>query len=264
MISLLRICLLILLLVLLHSLLVGAQEKKEEKKEYLLDSVQEKRFIGEIKLPLTLITAGVLVKTIPYVDRKLQNALAWNKDILDGVSQSNPKYINTYDDQLRFLPPIAAYAMNLFGLKSKHRFIDRSAILAVSYVVSDMVVHRLKKATQNYRPDRPITVKDYSFPSQHTAMAFVGATFLHRELGHHSPWISVAGYSVATWVGMSRIFKNRHWSSDVLVGAGVGILCTNLTYMGYDWFMGKYGTRLNIMPTVLEGNQWGMTLVANF
>jgi membrane-associated phospholipid phosphatase len=68
-------------------------------------------------------------------------------------------------------------------------------------------------------------------------MAFVGATFLHRELGHISPWISVGGYLAASYVGYSRIARNRHWTSDVLMGATVGMLMTNATYWAYDGIM---------------------------
>ena len=39
-----------------------------------------------------------------------------------------------------------------------------------------------------------------------------------------SPWYAVGGYAVATFTGVMRVLNNRHWISDVLSGAGIGIL----------------------------------------
>jgi len=56
-------------------------------------------------------------------------------------------------------------------------------------------------------------------------MAFVGAHILFKEYRDVSPWIGAAGYAVATATGVMRILNRRHWLSDVVAGAGVGILC---------------------------------------
>lgn len=71
---------------------------------------------------------------------------------------------------------------------------------------------------------RPDGSNNKSFPSGHTATAFMAATMLHKEYGGRSPWYSIAGYSMATVTGVSRMLNNKHWLSDVLVGAGIGIL----------------------------------------
>ena len=94
-----------------------------------------------------------------------------------------------------------------------------AALMAIS-------VNAIKYTAKVQRPDG----SNYkSFPSGHTATAFMTATMLHKEYGLTiSPWISVAGYSVAAATGISRQFNNRHWLSDVLVGAGIGILTTEL------------------------------------
>ena len=55
-----------------------------------------------------------------------------------------------------------------------------------------------------------------------------------------SPWYSVAGYGVATATGVMRVLNNRHWISDVLSGAGIGIMSTELAYALSDvFFKGK-------------------------
>ena len=49
-----------------------------------------------------------------------------------------------------------------------------------------------------------------------------------------SPWYSVAGYGVATATGVMRVLNNRHWVSDVLSGAGIGIMSGELAYAMSD------------------------------
>lgn len=67
-----------------------------------------------------------------------------------------------------------------------------------------------------------------SFPSYHTTQAFIGATVLAEEYGGRrgGGWIMAGGFTLATATGAMRLLNNRHWSSDVLAGAGIGILST--------------------------------------
>jgi membrane-associated phospholipid phosphatase len=66
-----------------------------------------------------------------------------------------------------------------------------------------------------------------SFPSGHTSVAFSVATVMAVGTAHKSPLlhntISVIAFGVATSVGLSRLYDNDHWASDVLGGAAVGI-----------------------------------------
>ncbi len=56
------------------------------------------------------------------------------------------------------------------------------------------------------------------------------ATMLAKEYGYKSPWIGIGAYTVATATGMMRMANNKHWLSDVLTGAGIGIISTELGY----------------------------------
>jgi len=62
-----------------------------------------------------------------------------------------------------------------------------------------------------------------SFPSGHTTVAFAAATVFAMEYKNR-PWIPVLSYSAATLIGLSRITENKHWATDVLVGAALGYL----------------------------------------
>ncbi len=72
-----------------------------------------------------------------------------------------------------------------------------------------------------------------SFPSEHAtagfAMAAVFGAESSRRWPHASRWITPLGYAVASLVGVARVYKNEHWASDVLVGAGIGTATGLLT-----------------------------------
>lgn len=85
----------------------------------------------------------------------------------------------------------------------------------------------------SFRERRPDSDTRNSFPSGHTATAFMGAEFLYREYGDVSPWIGYAGYAVAATTGYLRIYNNRHYLNDVIAGACVGILSARIAYWIY-------------------------------
>lgn len=99
-------------------------------------------------------------------------------------------------------------------------------------------VNALKYTTKKNRPDNS---SNNSFPSGHTATAFMCATILHKEYGMISPWFSFGGYTFAGLTGITRQLNNRHWIGDVLVGAGIGMISTDLGYFLSDLiFKRKY------------------------
>jgi membrane-associated phospholipid phosphatase len=67
---------------------------------------------------------------------------------------------------------------------------------------------------------------DAAFPSGHTTAAFAMATSLADDI--HRPWATVALYSVATGVAVSRVYQQEHWVSDVVGGAALGIASAKL------------------------------------
>jgi hypothetical protein len=120
------------------------------------------------------------------------------------------------------------------GVKSESDWKRMGISTAVTFVTYNALVQGLKFVVSEERPDGS---NNHSFPSSHTAAAFAGASLLHREYGARYPWISVAGYSVAAYTGISRILHNRHSAGDVLVGAGIGALSTDVGYLLTDLLM---------------------------
>ncbi|MBP3767978.1 MAG: phosphatase PAP2 family protein [Prevotella sp.] len=131
------------------------------------------------------------------------------------------------DDVLAHVPMATVVAMKLGGVESRHDWTQLAVTAGASYLLSAGVALGLKRGINEWRPDHS---DQRSFPSGHTTMAFSGATVLHHEYGHLSPWVSVAGYGVATAVAVDRVARDRHHWYDVAAGAAIGFGCTELCY----------------------------------
>jgi membrane-associated phospholipid phosphatase len=191
--------------------------------------------------PAILISVGLFSAT--------DNDLFTRYEVYEERNEYAPQFHTTVDDYLQYAPIVAVYALNATGIKGQHDFVNRTSLLIKSELFMIAMVLPLKKLTAVPRPD---TGEPNSFPSGHTAQAFAAATFLHKEYGREHPLYSVLGYGSATAVGVLRVLNNRHWVSDVLVGAGIGILATNLAYLTHQNKWGRKNKRLSgmmITPT---------------
>jgi membrane-associated phospholipid phosphatase len=90
---------------------------------------------------------------------------------------------------------------------------------------------------------------------------------MRQEYKDVSPWYGVAGYAMAAATGYLRMYNNKHWLSDVVAGAGVGIMSAKLVYWIYPvikrkLFKDKDVTTM-VMPTYQDG-AIGLGLVHHF
>jgi hypothetical protein len=152
-----------------------------------------------------------------------------NSNIRAEVMEDIDKKI-TIDDFSQYAPTAAVYGLNLAGIHGKNNFKDRTIILGTSYLIMATTVTSLKKITKVERPDGSAF---NSFPSGHTGTAFVGAEFMWQEYKDKSIWYGISGYLVATGTGVFRMYNNKHWLTDVAMGAGIGILSTKAAYWLY-------------------------------
>ena len=130
------------------------------------------------------------------------------------------------DDYTQFFGPAMVVGLKLGGYEGRSDWPRLLASAGMSYAIMAALVNGIKYTAKEMRPDGSTA---NSWPSGHTATAFVGATLLHKEYGlTRSPWWSVAGYGVATATGVMRVLNNRHWISDIMSGAGIGIMSTEL------------------------------------
>lgn len=142
-----------------------------------------------------------------------------------------PAFRSRYDDYLQYAPAALMLGLKIGGVRGRSSWGRMLVSDAFSVALMAGAVNSLKYTCRMPRPDGS---NNKSFPSGHTATAFMAATMLHKEYGVRSPWYSIAGYSMATVTGVSRMLNNRHWLSDVLVGAGIGILSVELGYLFAD------------------------------
>ena len=163
-----------------------------------------------------------------------------------------PAYENRFDDNLQLVPLVVASGLNFAGYQGRSNTGRYLASGALSYAWCALFVNSIKYTAKEMRPDGSTA---NSFPSGHTATAFTAATIMHKEYGlTRSPWWSIFGYGCATTTGIMRTLNNRHWISDVLVGAGLGIISTDLGYMCADWIFKKKG--INREPLENTSNLW--------
>lgn len=97
----------------------------------------------------------------------------------------------------------------------------------VSLVVNASVTELLKHTIKERRPDGS---DSGSFPSRHSSYAFTFASIASHELYRFSPFWVVAAQTAANAVGMQRVYASRHYPSDVLAGAAIGIASTEVGY----------------------------------
>jgi len=163
------------------------------------------------------------------------------------VLEMFPGSTSHVDNYLQFAPLAAVFALKGSGLKSRSDLINQVAITAKAELLMNVIVQGMKFGIPDLRPDGSTK----TMPSGHTAQAFVSATILDMEYRNVSPWISVAGYAAATTTGVYRMINNKHWISDVLIGAGIGIFSTRIVYLTHRYRFGKKGNIL-ILPEILK------------
>ncbi|MFA6780007.1 MAG: phosphatase PAP2 family protein [Paludibacteraceae bacterium] len=131
------------------------------------------------------------------------------------------------DDYLQYTSGVFFYGLKLCGVKTPHSYLEMSTALASSYLTMGILVTTIKYSTQIERPDGS---SNNSFPSGHTATAFMLAELLRREYQESAPIVGILGYTIATGIGCFRVFNERHWVTDVVAGGGFGILSAAIGY----------------------------------
>lgn len=203
----------------------------------------------QLIVPATLIGVGIIGLEIDWL--KYQNS-----EISEEL-QENIDHKLTFDDFSQYAPAAAVYALDLCGVRGRHEAMDQTILFGTAGVLMGITVNTLKHTTRVERPDGFAL---NSFPSGHTAMAFVGAELLRREYWDVSPWIGVAGYAVAAGTGFFRMYNNRHWLTDVLAGAGVGIISVEAAYWLYPvitrtFFRKRYLKNVYLSPYASPQNK---------
>ena len=206
--------------------------------------------------PATLISYGIM-----SLNNKPLLKLDWSTKA--ELLEHNPQFAAKADNYLQYAPLAGMYSLDLMGIKGRNSVQDQTFIALLSTGFTTAIVQGLKNTTGRLRPNG----SSYnSFPSGHTATAFAAAELLHQEFKDQSPWIGYAGYAVAAATGTLRMYNNKHWFSDVVAGAGFGVLSTKLSYLVYPYlkqFLGFNQRNFQAAPLYQNG-AGGMSLKYTF
>lgn len=169
------------------------------------------------------------------------------------------------DDFSQYAPLVAVYGLSAMGVKSASSYKKRLIVSSTATLLMALTVNSFKMTASVERPDG---TSFNSFPSGHTATAFMGAELMHQEYKNQSIWYSIAGYGVAAGTGAFRMYNNRHWLSDVVAGAGVGILSAKAGYWLYPYVSRIFNckeknTATSFVP-MYDGKQVSVGLISRF
>jgi membrane-associated phospholipid phosphatase len=168
------------------------------------------------------------------------------------ASAANADAIRSAGEILRIALPVAAAGVTL-GKGDEHGLVQ----LGASEVLAEGSSLLLQELIEEERPDKS---DRHSFPSDSTAIAFSAASFLQIRYG----WgYGLPAYAVAGFVGWSRVESQRHYWHDVLAGAALGWVASEVTTMRYHNDPGSIGTSAP-MPAALAHGPLGFSFAAHW
>jgi membrane-associated phospholipid phosphatase len=181
-----------------------------------------------------------------------------NQDAQRDIHRLFPASNSRIADYLIFVPYLELGAVTLAGVQSRNDRLNVLLIIAKSEAIMLSSTFVVKALSHEERPDGS---DNLSFPSGHTAQAFLAASIVHTEFRDKSQWYGVGAYAIATSVAGLRMIVNKHWQSDVVAGAGFGILSAHLAYLTHRnrWGRKAIGRDVGVAPTFF-GNTPGLTL----
>lgn len=202
-----------------------------------------------------LITAGVILsdKGINHAVNNIRN----NSNFIQKVSPVVTKFGGKYE-------VITLGSLGLYGLLFKNEKLKATTLMATqSYLLAGIWVSAIKYISGRERPNyynpqtgnnegnwhgpffkyhknamgyKPDGSEYSSFASGHATAAFAVATVFAKQYSD-KPVVQIISYSAATLVGLSRMTENKHWASDVLIGAALGYFSGRQVVRSYNRFV---------------------------
>ncbi len=203
--------------------------------------------------PVTIATAyaGVTLFSYRFLDDEVHEiAQRWQNKTVASVSK-------TYGTLgLGSSNVIITAGTGIAAVITKDKRLEKATILLIAgHAINSYATFQLKLSFQRHRPSTgdPYNKFDWregnrsntSMVSAHTSNAFATATVFSIVYGDKK-WVSIVAYSAASLVGISRVYNNAHWLSDVMAGAAVGYL----SIKGVNELYKLAGKKFSFMPEV--------------
>ncbi|MGI4871263.1 MAG: phosphatase PAP2 family protein [Janthinobacterium lividum] len=181
-----------------------------------------------------------------------------NQDANRDIHRLFPTYRTTLDNYLIFAPYLELAAVEFSGVESRNDRVNTGLLILKGEIIMLSSTFLVKAISHEERPDGS---DNLSFPSGHTAQAFLAASIVHAEFRDKSQWYGIGAYTIATSVAALRMINTKHWQSDVVAGAGFGILSAHLAYLTHRnrWGRKPLGREVGLMP-VFYGSTPGLCL----
>jgi len=156
--------------------------------------------------------------------------------------------------------PYLIGALYITGVVSKNRNLEHASLMAAkSLLISTALYTTAKIFIRRQRPtttDNPFSYsapfnsdsRYTSFPSGHTLTVTTVATAFAEIYGKDYPWVPWAAYGLATLTGVTRLYQNRHWSSDIWIGASLGWFVTRTVIRSQRRHSKKGTYSLQVVP----------------
>lgn len=125
----------------------------------------------------------------------------------------------------KWAPLAGLFVLDALDEHRAEKFEKHLLDLAGAALLLNAAVLPLKYICGRKRPNG----KSQSFPSRHTATSFLGSELLRQEYKEKYPAISNGGYLLSAATGALRLYHNKHWLSDVLIGAVIGVAAVKLS-----------------------------------
>jgi membrane-associated phospholipid phosphatase len=161
-------------------------------------------------LPVSLIAAGSVLK-IPSLEDNVQG----NVRSLFGYN-----FKTKIDDFTQYTPLLFLLSGQFLGFKALHGSRQMITNVLISSLITGSITYISKESFGSLRPDKSAY---NSYPSGHSALAFNLATIQFLEYKDNNIIYASSGYLFAIMTALMRVGNNRHWSGDILTGAGLGI-----------------------------------------
>ena len=186
---------------------------------------------SKISIYICLVVLLFMILPLRATGQTIPAKQNFDTDLLMLRNTVAPDFRHHYDDYTQYAPAAVMLGLKVCGYNGRSSWGRMLVSDAFSVASMAILVNGVKYSVGRLRPDQ----SSYnSFPSGHTATAFMTAAMLDKEYEGRSPWFSIGGYTLATLTGVSRVLNNRHWATDVLAGAAIGIGSVHLGYFITD------------------------------
>ena len=203
-----------------------------------------------VAIPAALITYGAITA---------QGDAGINRRAREFTQKQFRPVSTGFDNTLIIAPYFELAAVAIAGVESHNDRINTLLIIAKGEAIMLASTFAVKYLANETRPNGS---DNLSFPSGHTAQAFLAASIVHTEFREKSQWYGIGAYTIATSVAALRMINDKHWQSDVVAGAGFGILSAHLAYLSHRnrWGRKSIGRDVGMAPAYFGGGATGLTL----